>query len=87
MRTTIQVHKTIKDELDELKVNQRETYEDIIVKLLTTMKQKQMMQIKELEEGYLEMAEDSIEIAKEWAVTEADFENLDSKTRRVSGDA
>jgi hypothetical protein len=74
MRTTIQVQQTIKHELDNLKVNPRETYEDVITRLVQMLKENALLKTKLLSEGYTEMAEDSKKIAEEWLVTEINNE-------------
>lgn len=74
MRTTIQVQKSLKSELDELKASPRETYEDIIVRLISLLKQREIENIKLMSEGYEEMAEDSRKIVEEWNTTELKYD-------------
>lgn len=69
-QTTIQIHEKSKKELDKLKEYNRETYEDVIIKLIATFKSQKSSQLKRMAEGYTEMAEDSKKIAKEWSTTE-----------------
>lgn len=72
-RTTIQIHKDVKEELNKLKENVRETYEDVISKLILIFKQIKNAEKLDLIEGYKEMAKDSLKIAKEWEVTEREL--------------
>lgn len=71
--TTIQIHKEAKKELDKLKEYSRETYEDVIIKLIKMVKSQRVKQMTRMAEGYKEMAEDSKKIVKEWAITEKEL--------------
>ena len=65
MITTIQINEDVKKELDKLKSN-RETYEQLILKLIQTSEECKRKQKKLLIEGYEEMAEESLKITKEF---------------------
>ena len=69
-QTTIQIHEKSKRELDKLKEYSRETYEDVIIKLIDMFKSQRVAQLKRMAEGYKEMAEDSKKIVREWSTTE-----------------
>ena len=73
-QTTIQIHKEAKGELDKLKEYSRETYEDVIMKLIKMFKSQKVKQMTKMAEGYEEMAGDSKKIVKEWAVTEKELD-------------
>lgn len=70
MVTTIQLDETVKRNLDRLKTSTRETYEDVIVKLIDTV-EKDKKRIEELlTESCKEMAEESLNITKEFEAIE-----------------
>ena len=69
-QTTIQIHEKSKKELDKLKEYNRETYEDVILKLIEMFKSQKLTQAKRMAEGYTEMTKYSKVMAKEWSVTE-----------------
>ncbi|HLC73058.1 MAG TPA: hypothetical protein VJH20_00305 [Candidatus Nanoarchaeia archaeon] len=71
MITSIQIHEKVKKELDSLKENSKETYEDVIVKMMKSIEKNKREQKKLLIEGCIEMAEDSLKITKEWAATDS----------------
>ena len=68
MITTIQLNENVKIALDRIKTN-RETYEEVIVNLLKIAELQKRKQESLLIEGYKEMAEESLRIAKEWEGT------------------
>jgi len=74
MVTTIQLHENVKQELDKMKQNSKETYEQVIIKLLRSTEQQRRSQEELLIEGYKEMAEDSLKLAEEWSNTELDWD-------------
>lgn len=78
MVTTIQLNESVKKELDKLK-NEKETYEDVILKLMIFSEKQKRNQKELLIEGYKEMAEDSLRITKEWEGTLMD--GLDKKEK------
>ncbi len=69
MITTIQLREEVKRALDRLKEN-RETYEEVIVKLVDGMEKNKRNQEEMLIEGYKEMAEESLKMQKEWESTD-----------------
>ena len=74
MITSIQIHEKVKKELDSLKENSKETYEDVIVKMMKSIEKNKREQKKLLIEGYKEMAEESLKINKEFEAIEEDFD-------------
>lgn len=70
MVTTIQLNENVKSALDRLKSN-KETYEEVILSLMKTAEKCKREQEQLLIEGYKEMAEESLRIAKEWESTDA----------------
>jgi len=68
MVTSIQLNENVKNALDRMKTN-KETYEEIILGLMRTAKKCKREQEQLLIEGYNEMAEESLKIAKEWEGT------------------
>lgn len=68
MVTTIQLNENVKRILDRLKTG-RETYEDVIVKLIDKVDNDKKDMDELLKEEALEMAEENLKIAKEWEVT------------------
>ena len=73
-QTTIQIHPESKKELESLREHKRETYEDIIMKLVSKVKSQETEVVTALISGYKEMAEDSLNIAKEWSITEKELD-------------
>ena len=72
MITTIQLNEQVKNSLDKMKESRRETYEEVIVKIMKIVEEQKRTQRELLIEGCKEMAEDSIKITK-------DFESVDSE--------
>ena len=68
MVTSIQLNENVKNALDRMKSN-KETYEEVILNLMKTAEKCKREQEQLLIEGYKEMAEDSLKIAKEWEGT------------------
>ena len=68
MITTIQLNEDVKKALDRIKSN-KETYEQAIINLMDITDKYKREQEKLLIEGYKEMAEESLIIAKEWEGT------------------
>ncbi|MBS3066761.1 hypothetical protein J4205_02955 [Candidatus Pacearchaeota archaeon] len=89
MVTTIQLNESVKKELDRLK-NEKETYEDVILKLMRFSEEQRRKQKELLIEGCKVMAEENLKIVKEWEVIDNDFdwewngeiENNGNKKRR-----
>ena len=69
MITTIQIHEKVKQELDTFKKN-KESYEQVISKLLELVEKQKGSHDGLLIEGYKEMAEESLKVTKEWSKTE-----------------
>ncbi len=68
MITTIQLNENVKNALDRMK-NNKETYEDIIVNLMTYFEKQKRKQEELLIEGCKEMYDDMLSIEKEWEGT------------------
>ena len=66
MITTIQLHEEVKDGLKRLKETGKESYEDIILRLINLAALKKRKEKYLLIEQCKIMAEDSITITKEW---------------------
>jgi predicted CopG family antitoxin len=73
MVTTIQLNEEVKNALDRLKTN-KETYEQVILKLMQIAEKCKREQEELLIEGYKEMAEESLKINKEFEAIEEDFD-------------
>ena len=73
MVTTIQLNENVKSALDRLKTN-KETYEEIILKLMRAAEEQKRRQRRLLIEGYKEMAEESLKICKEWEAADAELD-------------
>ena len=67
--TTIQIRENVKSQLDKLKEN-RESYEEIILKLMQNSEKCKREQEAILIEGYKEMAEENLKITKEFEAIE-----------------
>ena len=70
MVTTIQLNENVKNALDRLKTN-KETYEQVILNLMKIAEKCKRERAQLLIEGYKEMANESLKIAKEWDATDA----------------
>ena len=69
MVTTIQLNDNVKKALDRMKEN-RETYEDVILKLMNIAESCRRKREELLIEGYKEMAEENLKITKEFEAIE-----------------
>ena len=69
MITTIQLNDDVKKALNRMKETGKETYEEIIVKMMQTIEEEKRNQTKLLIEGCKEMTNESLKIAKEWEGT------------------
>jgi len=78
MVTTIQLNEDVKKALDRMKSN-KETYEEVILSLMKFSEEQKRKQKQFLIEGYKEMAEDSLKIAKEWESTLMDGLDKDER--------
>lgn len=74
MITTIQLKDNVKRELDRLKENSKNTYEDVIVQMIKQLDEQKKRQRDLIIEGYKEMAEESLNITKEFEKIEEDFD-------------
>ena len=74
MITTIQLGENVKNELERLKENRGDTYEKVIVSLIKLAEERKRKQTALLAEGYREMAEESLKIAKEFDAIEEDID-------------
>jgi len=72
--TTIQIHEDVKQNLDSFKETAKDSYEDAIVKLISSVEKQKRFNDKLLLEGYKEMAKESIKIAKEWSQADLDWD-------------
>ena len=69
MVTTIQLSEDVKKILDKLKTG-KETYEEVIVKMMTDLEKQKREQEQLLIEGCKEMAEENLKITKEFEAIE-----------------
>ena len=89
MVTSIQLNESVKKELDRLKT-EKETYEDVILKLMKFSEEERRKQRDLLIEGCKVMYNDLLEITKEWELVDSDLdwewngeiENNGNKKRR-----
>ncbi|MBI2042923.1 hypothetical protein HYT25_00865 [Candidatus Pacearchaeota archaeon] len=81
MVTTIQLNENVKKALDRIK-SDKETYEEVIVNLMKFAEEQKRKQEELLIEGYKEMAEESLRIAKEWEGTLMDGLDKDEKWQK-----
>jgi predicted CopG family antitoxin len=76
MITTIQLHADVKEALNRMKKTPRESYEDIIVRMMKMINKNKKEHEKLMKEGCIVMAEESKKLAEEWmeVSTSADWE-------------
>ncbi|MDA3836179.1 MAG: hypothetical protein PF542_01015 [Nanoarchaeota archaeon] len=74
MISTIQLSHKVKETLATYRKSPRESYEDIIVNLISEIEKKKMADEALLIEGYKEMAEFDLELCKEFEAIEEDFD-------------
>lgn len=74
MVTTIQLSENIKKSLDRMKEGKRETYEEVITKMMYKLEEQKRKQRDLLIEGCKEMAKESLKITKEFEAIEKDFD-------------
>ncbi|MEK6927688.1 MAG: hypothetical protein AABX11_04615 [Nanoarchaeota archaeon] len=74
MISTIQLRENVKQELAGLKEKENDSYEDVIVRLVNVTKLQNRQKKELLIEGYIEMAEESLKICKEFDTIEEDFD-------------
>ena len=73
MITTIQIHTDVKMQLDKLKSNRNQSYEEVILELITYSDKEKRKQNDLLVEGYKKWARESSYITKEWSKTDEDW--------------
>lgn len=73
MITSIQLNENVKIALDRMKVN-NETYEQVIVNMMHKLEEEKRKKEELLIEGYKEMAEESLKIAKEFEAIEGELD-------------
>ncbi len=73
MITTIQIHENVKNELENLKES-RESYEDVIVKLMNLLEKQKRNNDELIIQGYKEISNESLKISKEFESVEKDWE-------------
>ncbi len=78
MITTIQLNESVKKALTKLK-SDRETYEEVIVKMMKQIEEQKRKQREFLIEGCKEMYDDMLKTSKEWEGTLMD--GLDKNER------
>ena len=74
MVTSIQIHEKLKYELDIIKLKNRESYEDVILRLIHSFEKQKRSQTKLLVESYKETAEEDLKQIKEWSTEELDWD-------------
>ena len=78
MITTIQINNNVKDILNKMKETGKESYEDIIIKMIHIVEAQKRKQKELLIEGCKEMVEESLKITKEFETIE-NLENWEWK--------
>ncbi len=74
MITTIQLNDNVKSMLNQMKESSKESYEDIILKMIHIIEEQKRKQEELLIEGYKEMAEDSLNICEEWKYVDSEVD-------------
>ena len=74
MITTIQLNENVKRALDRMKETGKETYEEVIVKMMDELEEQKRKQKELLIEGCKEMAQDMLKITKEWETTDSQLD-------------
>ena len=74
MITTIQLNQKVKRGLDRMKETGKETYEEVIVKMMDELDKQKRKQRDLIIEGYKEMAEETLKMTKEFEKIEEDFD-------------
>lgn len=74
MVTSIQLNENVKRALDMMKETGKETYEEIIVKMMQKFEERKRKQKELLIEGCKEMAKDSLRITKEFEASDAEID-------------
>lgn len=66
MITSIQIHEKLKQELNLLKITPKESYEEVISRLIFEIEKQRRTQKDLLIKGYKEMASENLKLTKEW---------------------
>jgi len=74
MITTIQLNENVKNALARMKQSSRESFEDVLVRLIKLSESLNKEKEKLLIEGCREMAEENLKITKEFESIEDDFD-------------
>ena len=82
MVTTIQLNEKVKQSLDRLRTG-KQTYEEIIVKMMAELEKQKREQRQSLIEGCKVMAKESLKICEEWKHVDAE---LDWEWNEKNGD-
>ncbi|MEI6731058.1 MAG: hypothetical protein WCK90_00100 [archaeon] len=72
--STIQLRANVKNDLDRMREKSNESYEDVIVRMIQTIESKRRAQEDLMIEGCKVMAEDMLEINREWEQTDAELD-------------
>ncbi len=70
MISSIQIHEETKRSLERFKEDKKQSYEEVIEKLIEQAVKRENEREQLLIEGYKEMAQDSLQITKEWESSE-----------------
>jgi hypothetical protein len=70
MVTTIQLGEDIKSELSRLKFSSNDTYEDVIVELIESVRSKEREKIELLKEGYSLWSKELSKLNDDWSQVE-----------------
>ena len=74
MITTIQLNENVKNSLERMKETEKETYEEVIVKMMNQIEEQKRNHIDLMIEGAKETAEESLKITKEFEAIDEDFD-------------
>ncbi|HIG94995.1 MAG: hypothetical protein QT05_C0013G0006 [archaeon GW2011_AR13] len=74
MVTTIQLSEDVKNALGKMKETSRESFEDVIVKLINIVQEQKRLNEELLIEGCKEMAKNDLKICEEFKYAEAEIE-------------
>jgi len=74
MITTIQLNENVKNALNQMKETKRESYEEVIVKMMHLIEKQKREQEELLIEGCKAMAEDSLRMNKEWEKIDSELD-------------
>jgi len=74
MVTTIQLKDNVKESLNKMKEHNRESYEDIILRMMNIVEKQKRAQTKLLVEGYKEMSQHNLKICKDWEKIDSELD-------------